>query len=83
MGKNVKSIEASSSAVIRDNFSMPSSDYGLIKVMQDRLLKQHATVKNKSEIVRAGLHALSQMTSDDLLAVTESIERLKPGRKPS
>jgi hypothetical protein len=68
--------------VIRDNFSMPEEDYALIEEIRQRLLKEHAVARNKSEVLRAGLRALSDMESAELLDAMEQIKILKPGRKP-
>jgi hypothetical protein len=36
---------------------------------------------NKSEVIRAGLKALSGVPADQLIALLEGLERMKPGRK--
>lgn len=66
--------------VIRDSFSIPSIDYDLIELIKKRCLKNgaHAT---KSEIMRAGLHALMSMSDKDLLNVLDGVVKLKPGRR--
>ena len=65
---------------IRDTFSFPSDDYALIAQLQQRCL-QSATVVNKSELVRAGLHALSDLPNEQLLQLIGHLTRLKTGRK--
>ena len=69
--------------VIRDNFSMPPDDYALIEEVRQRLLKEHAMARNKSEVLRAGLLVLSEMSSSELARAIDRVTVLKPGRKPS
>jgi hypothetical protein len=68
--------------IIRDTFTFPKEDYDLIAVLQTRCL-QMATNVNKSELLRAGLHALAQLSDDDLLAQLNSLTKLKAGRPKS
>jgi hypothetical protein len=67
--------------VIRDNFSMPEEDYALIEEIRQRLLKEHAVARNKSEVLRAGLLALAEMNSSELAEAIDRVKALKPGRK--
>ena len=67
--------------VVRDTFSMPSDDHKLIQELRQLLIEEHAIALNKSEILRAGLHALRKMPPQKRLAAARSIENLKPGRK--
>ncbi|RFF27212.1 MULTISPECIES: hypothetical protein [unclassified Wenzhouxiangella] len=73
---------SSGSTVVRDAFSMPDEDYQLIEAIRQRLIKEHALVRNKSEVLRAGLRVLSEMSSEELLSALEEVRVLKPGRKP-
>ena len=54
-------------------------NYVLLSELQQRCLQggHHAS---KSELVRAGLKALIQMKSDELLRTAQAVEKLKPGR---
>ena len=67
------------SKLVRETFSMPASDVHLIDKIRDRnpALTARST---KSEIVRAGLHALCSMSDSDLEYTLTQIERLKTGR---
>ena len=67
--------------VIRDTFSMPEGDHALIAEIQEQLVREHALVLNKSEILRAGLHALRSMTGPQRMKAARSVENLKRGRK--
>jgi hypothetical protein len=67
--------------VVRDTFSMPPADHDLIQELRQQLIQEHGVVLNKSEILRAGLHALQELPAEQRLAAAQSIETLKPGRK--
>jgi hypothetical protein len=67
--------------VKRDSFTMPVADYELIATLQNRCLKAQ-TRANKSEILRAGLIALSALSEEDLAALVESLPKVKTGRPP-
>lgn len=66
--------------VIRDNFSMPEEDYTLIEEIRQRLIREHAVVKNKSEVLRAGLKLLQSLDTESLLEAADEVVALKPGR---
>lgn len=65
--------------VIRDSFTLPTDDYELITTIRERCLDSRLTI-NKSEVIRAGLHALNQMSNEELVAVVESLTKIKTGR---
>ncbi len=67
------------SSVIRDAFTMPESDYSLIKEIKTRAIARGVDT-NKSEIIRAGLRALDGMTDAALARALKGIERVKTGR---
>lgn len=67
------------SKVIRDSFSLPKDDYVLIKDLQKRCLGL-AQSANKSELVRAGLHALVKMSDTELVKLLGRLEKVKTGR---
>ncbi|MCP4699778.1 MAG: hypothetical protein GY862_23445 [Gammaproteobacteria bacterium] len=79
-GKEKKAQLPPKQKVIRDSFTLPESDYTLIKTLQDRGfdLRMHIT---KSELLRAGLHALEKMSEAELLEILQTVEKLKPGRR--
>ena len=66
-------------AVIRDSFTMPTDDYELLKLLQERCLNEGKSV-NKSEIVRAGLQALAKLPEGDLVDAFEGVVKVRPGR---
>ena len=66
--------------VIRDGFTMPASDYALIAQVQATSLQAGRSV-TKSEVLRAGLHALSTMSLTELQEVLSRVEKVKVGRQ--
>lgn len=68
-------------SVIRDTFSMPSDDYDRIEVLRIAANKQGRSSTSKSEVVRAGLLALSSLDGQQLVEVLDRLEKLVPGRK--
>ncbi len=65
--------------VIRDSFTMPKPDYDLIAELKKRAIKLGLSA-SKSEIVRAGLHALKQLSDDRLSNAIEKLDKVKTGR---
>ncbi len=65
--------------VIRDSFTLPTDDYELITTIRERCLDNRITI-NKSEVIRAGLHALNEMSDEELLIVVDSLTKIKTGR---
>ena len=65
--------------VIRDGFTMPASDYGLIAQVQVASLQVGVSV-TKSEVLRAGLQVLSQLPLAELTQVLRGLEKVKTGR---
>lgn len=68
--------------VIRDSFTMPTADYGLITKIKNRCIKK-GIVANKSEIVRAGLAALDAMGDTALTDLIKKVPKIKTGRPPA
>jgi hypothetical protein len=82
LGETTKSAEVSAPVivpVVRDTFTFPEADYALIAEIQDRCLRS-ATMINKSEIVRAGLKALTRMSDVELAEIVGGLTKVKPGR---
>lgn len=65
--------------LVRDSFTIPAGEYEAIENLKERFLEQGIHMK-KSEILRAGLLALSAMDIQELKAVAGRVERIKPGR---
>lgn len=67
--------------LVRDSFTMPADDFAAIARLKTRALGLMRPAK-KSELLRAGLHALEALTDKKLLAALDALVPLKPGRKP-
>lgn len=79
MAGKQKKEEKSNDTLVRDSFTIPSREYEAIDALKKRYLDNGIHMK-KSEILRAGLLALSSMNIKELAAVAEQVERIKPGR---
>ena len=65
--------------VVRDGFSMPAGDHALIAAIQKKAMGAGFHM-SKSEVFRAALRVLSELSAEDLQRVYASLERVKPGR---
>jgi len=79
MTKKPKISDKQHDKLVRDSFTIPADEYKEIETLKQRLLEQGVHLK-KSEILRAGLLALSSLDSDELKRVAGRVERIKPGR---
>lgn len=68
--------------VVRDSFTMPESDYVKIAELKKKSLEAGISIK-KSELLRAGLHALEALPIDQLKALLGDVENIKTGRPAS
>jgi hypothetical protein len=65
--------------VVRDSFTMPKADYDKIDALKQACLKTGLHVK-KSELLRAGLHALSALSTAQLKLAIGKLAEIKTGR---
>ncbi len=65
--------------LVRDSFTMPQADFDQIDALKARALAFLRPAK-KSELLRAGLQALSALGDSELKAALESLSPLKVGR---
>jgi hypothetical protein len=65
--------------VIRDSFTMPQNDYTKIGELKQVCQKAGLQVK-KSELLRAGLHALGKLSVAQLKQTITQMEQIKTGR---
>lgn len=79
MAKKHKHVDRENDRLVRDSFTIPAREYQAVEALKQRYLANGIHMK-KSEILRAGLLALSSMSSDELAAVADRVERIKPGR---
>ena len=77
--KKSKTVKAK---VIRDSFSFPEQDYLKISELKKTCLAEGIHVK-KSEILRAGLHLLTQLNLDELKKAVDQVEKVQTGRPNS
>jgi len=68
------------SGVVRDTFSMPPADYDLIAELRTKAARA-GHIATKSDIVRAGLLALSALDEQQLVKAISILVRVLPGRK--
>jgi len=64
---------------VRDSFTMPEADFALIATLKARALAGQRETK-KSELLRAGLHALAGLETAALIASLARLEPVKIGR---
>lgn len=67
--------------VRRDTFTMLEKDNASLRDLKMRCMKAGCEV-SKSEIVRAGIQMLNDLTDSELVSAVENLERMKVGRKP-
>ena len=65
--------------LVRDSFTMPQADFDLIAMLKQRALVFQRPAK-KSELLRAGLHALLALGDIELRVALDQLTPLKVGR---
>jgi len=65
--------------LIRDGFTMPETDFGLIATLKKRAAAAGRESK-KSELLRAGLQALAALEAKALVAALGALQPVKIGR---
>lgn len=65
--------------LVRDSFTMPKAEYAVVEQLKRRasLLERPA---KKSELLRAGIKALSALSDAALLAALQAVPTIKTGR---
>jgi len=79
---SAKKSKIAKAKVIRDSFSFPEQDYLKISELKKTCLAAGIHVK-KSEILRAGLHLLTQLNLDKLKKAIDQVEKVQTGRPNS
>jgi hypothetical protein len=64
---------------VRDGFTMPEADFSLIATLKARALSARREAK-KSELLRAGLHALAALPTPALVTALNQLDPVKVGR---
>ena len=80
--KLLKSAKPTKQKMVRDSFTLPENDYANLNILKTKCLEKGIEIK-KSEIVRAGLIALTKLSIDALIKAVGEVERLKTGRPKS
>lgn len=65
--------------LVRDSFTIPKTEYAAIDALKTRAIALGTSVK-KSELLRAGLMALTAMNDAAFKAAIAAVPTLKPGR---
>lgn len=80
--RDEKKVVVGDGSVIRENFSMPPSDSMLINELRTRAAAK-GVLLNRSEVLRAGLAALSALDDAQLADVANRVPKMKAGRPKS
>ncbi len=78
-GKKVNNKVEPKVKVVRDSFTMPQNDYSRLEELKLVCMKAGLQVK-KSELLRAGLRVLGNMSTAQLKKTVAQIEQIKTGR---
>jgi len=77
-----KPVETKSFArVVRKTFSIPETELELIGKIKDKALNRKIVLA-ESEVVRLGFLILSELSEDNLEALSERLEKMPMGRPP-
>jgi len=68
--------------LVRDSFTFPKDEYAVIEALKLRAAQLSQPAK-KSEILRAGLKALSSMSDAGLRSALQAVPTIKTGRPKS
>ena len=64
---------------MRDSFTIPQSEYGMIAEIKEACLKAGLKIK-KSEVLRAGLKALGRQSAAQWKQALSGLEKIRAGR---
>jgi hypothetical protein len=68
--------------VVRDSFTMPEADFAVIAALKAKAIGAGRAAK-KSELLRAGLHALAALDARALAAALDGLAPVQTGRPKS
>ncbi len=74
-----KPVKTKKTKLVRDSFTIPKDEYGVLAELKQRCAKL-AQPSKKSELLRAGIKALSAMSDKSLLAALKAVPSIKTGR---
>lgn len=75
----VKTLPEPKPKLVRDSFTMPKAEYAVIEQLKRRASVLERPAK-KSELLRAGIKALSTLSDEALLAALKAVPTIKTGR---
>lgn len=75
----VKPVKVKKPKLVRDSFTIPKAEYGVLADLKLRAAKLTRPTK-KSELLRAGVKALSAMSDAAFLAALKAVPTIKTGR---
>ena len=77
--KDIKVEKHKKQKMVRDSFTMPEGDYARIAALKERCIKAGVSAK-RSEVLRAALKCLSNLSDKELTKAITDIEIIKTGR---
>jgi len=77
--QEAKPPKAKKAKLVRDSFTMPESEYAAIATLKKRCLNLGVAAK-KSEVLRAAIITLAQLSDLDVAAAIQGLEVIKTGR---
>lgn len=77
--KTVKPVKEKKPKLVRDSFTIPKVEYGVLDELKQRAGKLASPAK-KSELLRAGIKALAAMPDAAFLAALKAVPAIKTGR---
>jgi hypothetical protein len=77
--KRTKRTKPAKQKRVRDSFAMPRQDFALIAMLKGRMLRFGRPTR-KSELLRAGLHALTALPDEALAAAVAELAPVKARR---
>ena len=76
--KNTKPKKAK---LVRDSFTMPEHEYGLIAIVKKRCVEKGLAVK-KSDVLRAAIISFAAFSDSSVMEAIQTLEAIKTGRPP-
>lgn len=71
--------DSNKARLVRDSFTFPADEHAQLGKLKQRALGLGREIK-KSELLRAGLAALTSMPDSEFLSAVDGVERIKTGR---
>lgn len=77
--KAAKPVKEKKPKLVRDSFTIPKAEYGVLADLKQRASKLGSTAK-KSELLRGGIKALAAMADNAFLLALKAVPAIKTGR---